>query len=388
MARTRFRTLFPFLALALAAGSTACGGDDEKLDYDGAPPIEPDAGSEPDGGGTPAGCTCVTLGADYEAGVGILSTVSLPDLTVTQDRTPQAISSDPVVRLLSDGRLWVVNRFGADNITIIDPETYDVDAQFSTGAGSNPHDVVLHGDKAYVVAFASPDVLVYDTADLDAPPDRIDLSSYDVDGVPEAVAIWAEGDTAFVLLQRLDESFMPNDVGLVAVIDLANDTVTSTFELTAANPAGRFVRRGDELLVSTVPDYFDTSLGCVERITISPPGSAGCLIDHQTIGGHANVIVPVDDELYLTAIGFDAEFNPLGKLVHVAADGSVTSPPLSPDTQVVSDVALCEATGQLVVNDTSIAGIRVYGVDGGDEVTTQPIDIGLPPAFAGGILCW
>src|SRR5512147_528308 len=93
---------------------------------------------------------CVALGADYQNNAGTMAVVGLPSLTVLKDRVPAAISGDPVLRAIGD-RLYVVNRT-ANNVTVIDPTVspWTVESQFSTGANSNPQDIALAGDRAYV----------------------------------------------------------------------------------------------------------------------------------------------------------------------------------------------------------------------------------------------
>ena len=66
------------------------------------------------------------------------------------------VHSDATLRVY--GRIiYVVNRFGQDNIQVIDPDgSYATLRQFSTGNGSNPQDIVLVSfHKAYVSRYAT-----------------------------------------------------------------------------------------------------------------------------------------------------------------------------------------------------------------------------------------
>jgi YVTN family beta-propeller protein len=92
---------------------------------------------------------CVALGADYQS-LGTIAVIGLPSLTVIKDMVPNAISKDPVLRLIGR-RLYVVNR-SANNVTVIDPTTrpWRVEAQFSTGAGTNPQDIAQYEYVTYV----------------------------------------------------------------------------------------------------------------------------------------------------------------------------------------------------------------------------------------------
>ena len=42
-----------------------------------------------------------------------------------------------------DGLHYVVNRSPDDNVQVIDPGTFETILQFSVGAGSNPHDILV-----------------------------------------------------------------------------------------------------------------------------------------------------------------------------------------------------------------------------------------------------
>ena len=61
-----------------------------------------------------------------------------------------------------DGLLYVVNRFGQDNVQVLNPaQGFATVQQFSTGAGSNPHDIAFASPvKAYVTRYELADLLI------------------------------------------------------------------------------------------------------------------------------------------------------------------------------------------------------------------------------------
>src|SRR5205814_950471 len=74
---------------------------------------------------------------------GSLSVGDLDTRVVTKDVA--SVGSDAVARFYG-GLLYVVNRFGGDNIQVIDPaQNYATIRQFSVGNGSNPQDIVFVG---------------------------------------------------------------------------------------------------------------------------------------------------------------------------------------------------------------------------------------------------
>jgi hypothetical protein len=371
--------LVALLAAFVALPAAACGGGDD----DEADASMIDAGTTPDG--ATASCTCVALGADYMAGVGTLATVHLPDLAVTTGLVPAGISGDPVVRAPGDGRIYVVNRFGVDNVTILDAADFSLIDQFSTGAGSNPQDIAVTSNKAFVVGLELGVVQVYDLTDTTAPPIEIDISSFDPDGVPNASSIAILGTHAFVTLGLLDSAFLPQGVGKVVMIDVNQDAVEGSFDLAFPNPTGFLRAQGaNELLVSTADDYSGVT-GCLERITTGVTPSSECEVMNGDLMGTVNAIAPGTGELFIVVTSYDPEFNPLGRIVHVQGT-SLTD--LTPAAQVVSDAAYCAATGQLVYTDQATGGVRVWNVAAGSEATTAPIDLGLPAAYSNGIVCY
>ncbi len=371
-------------AVCSLATAAACGGGDDDAPDGGAGGADATIGPDADApDAAPPGCTCVALGADYMAGVGTLASVHLPDLTVTTGLVPAGISGDPVLRVPGDGRIYVVNRFGADNVTILDATNFSLIEQFSTGAGSNPQDIAVRGDKAYVVTLELADVLVYDLTDLSAAPATIDLSGFDPDGFPNPSSIAIQGNRAYVTLGLLDSSFLPQGPGRVVAIDLAGDTVATSFDLVAPNPTGLLRPQGSDLLVSTADDYSGVT-GCLERIATGSTPSSACDLVNGDVMGTVNAIAPAAADVFVVVTSYDASFNPLGRIVQVAGAGLTD---LTPMAHVVSDAAYCAASDQLLYSDQATGGLRVWNVAAGSEATTAPIDLGLPPAYSNGIAC-
>jgi hypothetical protein len=361
--------VLPFLFLA------ACGGEDA------IPAIEKIAQSIPTGDS----CLCAALGVDYTNHVGIVSAVGLPSMSVAENLFPGAVSGDPVIRDFG-ARLVIVNRYGADNVTVIDKATWTVEHQFSTGAGSNPQDAALLGDKLYVVTLGAGAVQVWDLSGATpaAAADTVDLASYDTDGNPDAASVYVRDGRAYVTLSRLDGDFLPQGNGKVVVIDTTTDEVDTDFDLSSPNPFGFIALAGSDLLVETVDD-FSGATGCLQRISAS--GAGECVVDNSELGGTVSGVAHTGGDHYLAVTAYDAEFNPLGELVKVDGSGAVSAP-LSGEGQVVVDVASCAASGEMLYADRHAGGLRVLNVSSGQETTTTPIDLGLQPALVSGIVCF
>lgn len=113
----------------------------------------------------------------------------------------------------SDLHNFVINRFGADSISIFArDEALTLQGEFSVKGpeegSSNPHDLLLDGrGHLHLSLLGRNHIEVYDISDLKAAKllREIDLSRFsDADGLPEASSLIQCGDTYFVLIQRLD----------------------------------------------------------------------------------------------------------------------------------------------------------------------------------------
>jgi hypothetical protein len=331
---------------------------------------------------------CVALGADYASGVGTLAVLGLPSLTVVKDVLPAAISGDPVLRA-HGGKLYVVNRSTA-NVTVVDPTDWTVQAQFSTGAGSNPQDVALDGSFAWVTLYNRPEVQVWDLAAAApaAPVAAVDLSVYDIDGVPNANSIAIVEGRAYVTLDLLDTGMFPRPrgKGKVVVIDTASRQIVTALDLQYENPYDFMFVRNDRLIVATFADFSGT-LCCLEQIVPgAEPRVEACLVENTQVMGIINSIAVGPTETYLAVSSFDADFNQTAQIRRLAADGTLASDPMTPAEQVPTDVAWAP-TGHLVYSDWKAGGLRVLDLAQGREISPGALDIGLPPATANAIAC-
>lgn len=338
--------------------------------------------------GPPPQSVAFAVATDYFS-AGVATAIELPSLAVHQNVAAGVASTDPVVRHFG-GKLYIVNRFGHDNVTILDAASYELLAQISTGAGSNPQDVAVVGTTLYLPALGSAGVVVLDEADPGAPPDLVDLSALDpADGLPDCTSIEVVDETLYVACGMLDETFAPRGPGRVVTIEQGG-SVGPAVELAFANPVGRLVRgpvdsplEGD-LLIATVPDFSAPSAGgCVERLR---PGAElealGCLVDNAALGGYASAYEYGAGKVW---IAVSASFTE-ARLLRFDMGGGLEAQPRSPAAQQVTDLAVCPS-GDLVVNDLAGGGLRVYRPDGG-ELTTAVLDLGQPPILGGGIVCY
>jgi len=99
--------------------------------------------------------------------------------------------------------------------------------QYSVGPDSNPYDIVFLESKAYVIRCGSPEILIVDQNAENRESfelGTINISSYDVNGVPEAAHGFVFDNMVYVVLQRLNGG-AAEVPGYLLKIDPATDTI-------------------------------------------------------------------------------------------------------------------------------------------------------------------
>jgi hypothetical protein len=312
-------------------------------------------------------------------------------MTLAQPRQVDPVTSqrqihnDAVPRLFR-GLLYLVNRFDGDSIQLLDPKNeFATLSNCTTGGGSNPHDIaVLNGDKAYVTLYGKSDLLIVNPRPLpdctDFILDRIDLASFaDDDGIPEMDQMVIVRGMLYVTVQRL-LNFAPAGPGGVVVIDTATDEVVDSIQLTGQQPFAvtkGIVVRNNQLVIGQVGS-FGVLDGGIETVDL-PDGTAnGFIITEEELGGDLNDFVIVSDDVGYAIVSspdFTTSF-----LQFDPSRGVVTNAILS-NVEFLADVELNDR-GELFLLDRSFSkpGVRIFSASNGEQLTDEPIDVGLPPS--------
>jgi DNA-binding beta-propeller fold protein YncE len=321
-------------------------------------------------------------------GTGSLAQISLDTRAVMCNVA--SIHSDARARW-HDGLLYVINRFGQDNIQVIDPaQNFLTVGQFSTGAGSNPSDIAfISATKAYVTRYELADLLIVNPQN-GATLGTIPLGAFaDADGIPEMDRMIQVGGRVFVSLQRLDRNagFTPADSSLIVVIDSQTNTVidanpalagTQGIRLTGTQPFTDFAfdKPTSRLLIGCV-GFFGALDGGIEWIDPVQLKSLGYAISEAALGGDVNDLVWGGPQRSW-AIVSDASFNTL--LVSWTANGpALTDTLLAPGGFSLADAALNDR-GEVYVakNDFTSPGVFVFDGATGTQIA-GPLGTCLPP---------
>lgn len=380
------------LSSALVVLCAACGEDENLLPtLDGAPGVDAAPSIDAPGAAMP---TAIAVTGDFSV-TGVFSRIDVASRAVTPNVVAGVAGGEPWIRKLGS-ELFIVNRAGGNNVTIVGTAPFAFVDQFGTGAGTNPQDVAVVGTKLYVPVFdATGGLKVIDRTTRAVT--SISLATLDPDGVPNCISAYAVGTRVFVACEVLDATYTPRGPGKIAVIDTATDTVATTFELANANPFGRFVATpttsmyGGDLIIPTAPTLTSYTTGCLERVTTgATPAANGCVVTNATLGGYVSGVdvTPEGDALWLAAVALNPDFsNNFGRLRKVELATGALGDVVSGTTTFAGGVAACPG-GYAVVADTTFgaSGVRVF--KDGAETTTAPLDVGRPVNAPNGLVCY
>ena len=332
------------------------------------------------------------LGSDYQTS-GILTVIDLPDISVNRSSFSGVVSTDPVLRYYAE-RLYIINRFSFDNVTILDALTHQLISQRSTGAGTNPQDIAVFDNKIYVALLNAGHILVFDDLENEQ-SHRIDISDYDDDQIPNCSSLYVVGDRLFAVLSRYDENFKSKG-STVLVIDTNTDQIVHSIELSHSGPVTLFQQAPDndswrgDLFIATAPDFMSTS-GCIHRITPIGNASSECFVSNNVLGGYVSAISFREQYLFAAINQSDASFQSTSRIVRLSDDRVITE--IGPAFQGINptDITQC-SSGLFVMNDITTGGIYIVTEEElmrTEDVADieQAIDIGQPSVYSSGLFC-
>lgn len=381
-------------AFALLA---ACGDNIDPPRFDAAPDVD---------GAMTVSTRAVIVAGDFQA-TGVLSELDVEAKHTSNNVAPEsAVGADPVLRKFGD-ELFVINRI-ENNVTILDANDYSLVEQRGTGAGSNPQDIAIDGNKLWIVAYGGKGIIEM-TRGSDTITE-IDLSADDPDGKPNCASIYKVGGKLYVtcqLLDNTDQQLPPRGTSKVYVIDAATRAITNELNTTTVNPFSLLEKLPDDsLLVGTVDFRFgNNNAGCIERITTDATPTVTCVLDNSALGGgfasrldvRATQVLDASARLLVLVPRSDFSGGDI-RSVDLQNLGSST---LSVDAgvfntegQALADLVVCP-NGNVIAAESppfgaplnAAQGLRVY-TDQHEESTNLALPIGLKPTSSHGLVCY
>lgn len=334
---------------------------------------------------------------DYATGG--LSSLDLGTNTAANDHL--TIHSDAVVRTYRD-KVYILNRLGQDNVIVLDGDDLQTPlTQYSTGNGTNPHDIAfVSEEKAYISLYERTQLLIVNPVTGDS-LGTVDLSTFaDADGLPETSQLVIYGDRLFAACHRLDREswpWEPTEFSVIVVVDVTTDLLVDVdpnnersqgIVMAGKNPSGAALR-GSKWYLSAVNTYTDLTDGGIEVIDLANLRSEGVVLDEATVGGNPGSLVMISaSDGY--AVVTDREFKNTVKRLNLATQ-SVSreldglSGGFVPGLGIFDNRLYVLDKGSPA--DLAAAGVKVYDANTG-ALLAGPISTGLPPeriAFLGSV---
>jgi hypothetical protein len=366
------RTAVATLAVCAGVVSVLAGCSDDKSPVQNPPPV------------TPTAPRIVVVTSDFATGA---ISVADTDTAVTLHNDLQSIHPDAVART-HGSLLYVINRAGADNVQVLDSaNNFQTVRQFSTGTGSNPHDIAFTTDnRAYVSCNGSPFLLEVNPG-TGAILDSVSLAQLaDRDGNPDMDRLFYREPYLYVSIQRIDyadSTYAPVPPSYLAIVDTRTNVLADSIVLAGLNPCAPMVwdSLSSSLLVPESGRYGVADAG-IEKVDLAGWHPAGWLATEVDLGGdlvdfalatgggpgYATVAEP---GFTTSAVQFDR------------ATGARTAIVYHSNSYDLADLIIVPEQGYLLVCDRNYQspGLRVYYASNGQPVAflRQPIPTGLPP---------
>ncbi len=193
------------------------------------------------------------------------------------------------------GYLYIIERFGADNIMKFDPSKNDqsgVVYQTHLGDNWNPQDIeFVNSTKAYISNNNEPKITIFNPL-TGTVVSHIDISSYtfrpDSNYSPYANDLQLVGSDLYALLQRRN-GFNPGASTLILKINTSTDAIVDTISLQYKNGYAMAYADG-ALYVSNPGSAFVSGDGAIEKVDLAT-NAISTVIDETALGGSPNQII-------------------------------------------------------------------------------------------------
>jgi DNA-binding beta-propeller fold protein YncE len=321
---------------------------------------------------------------------GALSYITLDgDMSSAPATTNNVLSihSDATVKA-DGGYVFVINRYGQDNITVLDPaDGLSLVTQFSTGNGSNPQDIAaISATKAYISRLGSNSLLIVNPA-TGAELGSINLSGLALsDGIPDMAQMVKVGTKVFVLLQNLVD-WAPAGPGILAVIDTATDTLIDAdastpgvqgVEISGWNPqSAAYNAATNRIYVSSSGDYYNPAVaGGIDSVN-PDTFAASSVADKTALGGSPGSVAVVSSSKAYVAVSDSSFVNHI--IPFNPSTGAVSASIYTPGGYTIGGIAV-DPFGYLLVPDMSYETPGIVFIDTLTNTVAQgPVSVGLPP---------
>jgi hypothetical protein len=304
----------------------------------------------------------------------------------------EEVHQDAVARF-HRGLYFIINRGAARNIQVVDPDLdYQTVQQFSVGPANNPRDIAFRSDGiAFISCYDSALLLKVDVKN------EVVLAGYptglfaDADGLPETSWMLATDDRLYINCERLDRNnwWVPAGGSCLLVFDMWQEAwidanpATPQIDpilLSGQNPSCQLELSADGgFLRAGCTGWYGALDGGIDVVDLAILTSLGFEVTEQDLGGDlldfemvddCRTFVIVSDPAFQTSIRVYDHCTQQLQIVHQASG------------YVHADICF-EGRDYVYACDRTpgAGGIRIFAVDTGAQLTTQPIAVGLAPVL-------
>ncbi len=237
--------------------------------------------------------------SDYQSGQ--LEWIDIENNTIQSGNI--SIYSDAAVRTFG-GYLYILERFGADNIIKFDPSASDesgVIYQQHLGDNRNPVDIDFVSEtKAYIANNNEATITVFNPS-THTVIKEIDISQYtfnpDSNSSPNAGQMVIANSMLYVMLQRRD-GWNPGAPTLILTINTSTDLIAALDTIAFQYKNGYdMVHYNGVLYASNPGSAFATGDGAIEAVTLSTK-VVSTIITEDALGGNPNLITHKEGTLF------------------------------------------------------------------------------------------
>lgn len=197
--------------------------------------------------------------------------------------------------------LYILERYGADNILKIDPSGGELKIVYQKHLGNlwNPYDIeFVNANKAYIANQNEPVITIFNPEDGNI-LGGINISQYtympDSNKSPYACAMTIADDYLYVLLQRRN-SWLPGAPSLILKVSAIEDKIVDTIGLRFTNGYD-IVHHNGMLYITNPGDIMSIGDGGIEAVKISTK-EITTIIEEKDFGGNPNKIIHKKDDLF------------------------------------------------------------------------------------------
>ncbi|MDB5105465.1 MAG: hypothetical protein JWP91_3154 [Fibrobacteres bacterium] len=313
-----------------------------------------------------------TVNSDYKT--GSYSATGIDSAFVSRDI--DAIHSDAGVRYLGGNDIFVLNRFGRDNLQVVDRHNLKTVLQVAFPALSNPHDIAVKDSLLYVGFYgAYSKIGIYKQSD-GTKAGEIDLAAYadTADHFPEVTELLFIGKDLYALIANMDNKTYGFLQGRLAKIDVATKEV-KVLDLPISNPVSMsYDKAANKLYIPCRGAFFkpgsftDLELdGGIVGVKLSAFSIADTLATEAALGGSLGKAYLDDGRLIMDLTATAGE-----KLVAISLKDGKAEEWASLKPYSLGGTDIDAKNGTLYIGDRE-NGLRFFDLATGKEKDGSPI---------------